>query len=47
MGLALSDAEASVVSPFTSQKKTIADVVTLIAEGTHLALVLTGRHAMH
>eukprot|EP01102_Stenamoeba_stenopodia_P001111 TRINITY_DN10974_c0_g1_i1.p1 TRINITY_DN10974_c0_g1~~TRINITY_DN10974_c0_g1_i1.p1 ORF type:complete len:1106 (-),score=181.90 TRINITY_DN10974_c0_g1_i1:41-3358(-) len=33
IGLALSDAEASVVSPFTSRRKTISDVVDLIKEG--------------
>jgi len=33
IGLALSDAEASVVAPFTSKKKVIGDVVKLIAEG--------------
>lgn len=30
VGLALSDAEASIVAPFSSKKKTIADVVLLI-----------------
>ncbi|KAF0700990.1 Aste57867_8436 [Aphanomyces stellatus] len=33
VGLALSDAEASIVAPFTSRDKAIGDVVTLIREG--------------
>lgn len=33
VGIALSDAEASIVSPFTSTRKSVADVVTLIKEG--------------
>ncbi|KAG9404585.1 hypothetical protein AC1031_004788 [Aphanomyces cochlioides] len=33
VGLALSDAEASIVAPFTSRDKAIQDVVTLIREG--------------
>jgi len=32
-GLALSDAEASVVAPFTSKKKSISDVIIMIKEG--------------
>ncbi|CAK4138081.1 unnamed protein product [Aphanomyces euteiches] len=33
VGLALSDAEASIVAPFTSRKQNILDVLTLIREG--------------
>ncbi|CAK4762427.1 unnamed protein product, partial [Aphanomyces euteiches] len=33
VGLALSDAEASIVAPFTSRDKAIQDIVTLIREG--------------
>ncbi|OQR87524.1 P-type ATPase (P-ATPase) Superfamily [Achlya hypogyna] len=33
VGLALSDAEASIVAPFTSRDKTIRDVLTLVKEG--------------
>ncbi|KAH9114806.1 hypothetical protein AeMF1_011119, partial [Aphanomyces euteiches] len=33
VGLALSDAEASIVTPFTSRDKAIQDIVTLIREG--------------
>ncbi|EQC28903.1 hypothetical protein SDRG_13413 [Saprolegnia diclina VS20] len=33
VGLALSDAEASIVAPFTSRDKNIGDVVTLVQEG--------------
>lgn len=33
VGIALSDADASIVAPFTSRKKQITDVVTLLREG--------------
>jgi cation-transporting P-type ATPase 13A2 len=33
VGLALSDAEASIVAPFTSARKMVSDIVTLVKEG--------------
>jgi magnesium-transporting ATPase (P-type) len=33
VGLALSDTEASIVSPFTSAKKQISDIIELVKQG--------------